>query len=161
MGELTERLIRELKVGTHAALDDLWMAGDLIRRTFQSNYKSGFEEIDREVVSTEEAEDLKNALIAHLRLHPSAGIRVSIVHALSRYPDPNLRQEYVSELHAALSNLRTDAAQIFTCLAALEDAGEEGALHSAGKSSYGIDDVEYNIKKASEYLKLHGIIVPL
>lgn len=160
MGKLTAEIIR--KVNDAKDIDDIkdwiWMAGDLLRRTSSSTFKSGMKEIDDEEVTEVERAELKQALLSALPRNSDLGYVCSLLTALSCTYDRDLLPLWVQYLSEHLWNLKRSNAIVHTALIALHDLDE--LVREIGPNGRSIADVDRNVEDAQKYLLARGIKIP-
>ena len=159
MGELVQRVVRDIDAAK--TFDDIrdwiWIARDLIRKTAQTDYHSGFAEIDAETVSWAERLDLKEAALRALERNSDLLWVGSMLSVLSATGDSDLKMLWIDSLASHLRVLKNANAVVYTVLLALRDLDEpvfEDPLSTC------IIDVERNVSEANQYLKRHGILIP-
>ena len=159
MGEFTQKIIRDIEVAkTYEDISDwIWIAGDLIRKADQTDYPSGFAEIDRETVTSEERQLLKEAVLRALGRNSDPLWVCSMLWVLRKTGDQDLKKLWIDSLATHLSVLKMANVNVFTALLALSEMGEP--VFEGVQSRCSID-IEQNVSEANEYLKLHGILIP-
>ena len=93
--------------------------------TAKAVFKSGFARIDAEIVTAEEGEQLKQALLKALERCADLATQGSILWALIRTQEPDLKPLYVSYLKDALRAMEGSSCIISSCLDGLNDLGED------------------------------------
>jgi hypothetical protein len=158
MGELAQKVIRDIEAArTNEDIGDwIWMAGDLIRKADQADYPSGFEEIDRETVTLEERQLLKEAALRALERNSDPLWVCSMLSVLRKTGDRDMKKLWIDSLATHLSVLKMANVNVFTALLALSEIGEP--VFEGVQSRCSID-IEQNVSEANEYLKLHGILI--
>jgi hypothetical protein len=158
MGELTQRILQ--KIESARDFDDIkdwiWMAGDLLRHAASPGYHSGFEDIDREVVSDDEREAIKQLSLNALTRSPDPMWVGSFLSVLRDANDPDFLPLWIAHLIKYQSQLKQANSIVFTILLALKDLGQPvfEKAHSLCSS-----DVEINVKEADKYLRRHDILI--
>lgn len=155
MGKLAQQKIAHLKTANDREDygDLLWIAGDLISRVSTVGFKSGYEWIDSEEVTTQEVEDIKAALVGCLERTSDVGTRGSIFWALGKSRDPKYLILYQSHLAEHLKQLQEHGHALFQLLIALDNLQEDVfERDSNGTSGQGITEIEKNIRQARRYL---------
>jgi hypothetical protein len=163
MGNLTKSLIERMKSAKTA--EDLegwvWKTSDLLVKSHFKEYHSGFAEIDDEVVSSDERDHLRSALLEALNRNSEPRFVSPIINALARTRDESLKQLYVDYLARYLRQLKDCNGVVYAALLALSELDEPVyERRSDGSSSQGLTDVDKNMRQASRYLEKHQIIVP-
>jgi hypothetical protein len=159
MGQLVTSLIARLKADDPHLRRDLWMISDLLRKAWSQGFHSGFDEVDSEEISSEEAVELREALLdAFHRASDKAESR-PFLDTLAAAHERSVKDELVKELHLTLEMHRVASARLWAALRGLDDVGEK--VFERSESSRGIDCVEMNIRAAERYLRKQGILVPL
>lgn len=159
MGMLVSQTIRNLNNSqTTADLDScVWIVSDLLKKTSQANYFSGFKEIDDEQVTEDERKQLQNALLEALGRNTDPRWIASILSALGSGRDPSLRDLWLRYLAMYLDALKGANAVVYSVLVSLDDLGEPVFQGASSRSSV---DVERNIDFASKYLHARGVTIP-
>jgi hypothetical protein len=159
MGELTARILR--KIDDAKDFDDIkdwiWMAGDLLRLAASPGFHSGFEEIDREVVSDDERKALQEAALTALIRNPEPMWEASFLSVLRDAHDASLLPLWIEYLTKYQSLLKQSNAIVFTILLALKELQEP--IFAKAQSLNSID-VERNLREADLYLLGRGIKTP-
>ncbi len=160
MGKLVEHTLESLdKAKTVNDLQScLWVAGDLLRKFSSSNFRSQFEEIDREAVSELEARQIEQALLNALPRNPDPRWVGQILSGLSCSRDVSLTQLWVNQLAKYLEILKAANGILYTTLAALNELDEP--VFEENQRSRNIMDIEKTVDNASRYLHRRGISVP-
>lgn len=158
MGQLVEEAIDGLTDAgalRENSNDSIWIAGDLLSRFHSNNgFKSGFSHIDAEVVTTEDAERLRQALLHALDECTNPATKGSILWALKNTYDPNLIPMYVSQLEDALRLIEGSCSVINSCLACLSNLGEEVyEKDEDGSTSQSPMEIEKNWRQARKYIE--------
>ena len=159
MGELAQKVIRDIEAAeTYEDISGwIWMAGDLIRKAAQTDYPSGFEEIDRETVTLEERQLLKEAALRALDRNTDPLWVGSMLSVLRKTGDLDLKKLWIESLATHLSVLKMANVNVFTVLLALSEMGEPVFEGVQSRCSM---DIERNVSEANQYLKCHGILIP-
>lgn len=147
------RTVTQLQCG-HAIDSAVADAALLLERA--SGKKTGLEEFDALKVTAKQAEQVKQALLFALGCHPPMGVRGSIVYALSRTADENLKKLYARELLAMKLAMQETSAAMLQALLALEGLGEE--IYPEGTISKSVHEVEMNWRCADRFLKNEEVI---
>jgi hypothetical protein len=163
MGLLAKNVIERMKLAKTA--EDLegwiWKASDLLAKSHSKEYHSGFAEIDDEVVSSDERDQLRSALLEALKRNSDPRFVSQIIDALGRTGDESLKQLYVDYLARHLRQLKDSNGVVYAALLALSEIGESIYERSPdGSSSQGVVYADKNIRQADRYLEKHRIIVP-
>jgi len=159
MSELTERVIAELNKATDAERlsRPAWMASDLIRKSLNSAYSSGFPQIDSEVVTESERQQLRDALLAALKRNDDPRYVSQLLSALASCRDRSLLPLWIDYLAKYVEMMKAASGALYSVLVGL-DAIEEPIF--AGISSRSLMDVERNIQAAQKYLHERGVDIP-
>lgn len=157
MGQLVQQAIEGLKDAValrNNSNDSIWIAGDLLARFHSNNrWKSGFADIDAEVITVEDAEQLKQALLNALEDNEFPAVKGSILYALRKTQDPNLRPLYIAQLEDSLRLIEGSSLIINACLDGLGDIGEDAfEREEDGSTSQSSSDVEKNWRQARKYI---------
>jgi hypothetical protein len=163
MGNLVQKTLEILDVATRPEEYEsvLWVAGDLIQKAAVQNFRSGYDEIDSETVTTKEAEDLKSALARCLSRSTELRVTASILSALGCSRDPKFEQLYQESLATHQRLLKAHNAIVFASLIALDNLGTDVFAREADESSsQGITEVDKNVRQADRYLAKLGILNP-
>ena len=159
MGDLTSRVIQQIDDAN--CFEDIegwiWMAGDLIRKADSPQYHSGFEEIDRETVSSSERQELKQAALNALPRCPDPYYVGSLLNVLGCTCDCDVSPIYVEYLAKYLLMMKASNVVVYSILSALEGIGEAVFL---GLKSRSATDIERNVKEADAFLQKRGIFTP-
>lgn len=139
--------VKELESGSPHG-DSIANAGLLLERA--NGDKTGLDEFDQINVTKKQAEALKQALLFALSCHPPVGIRGSIIWALTRTGDENLKKIYRRELLVMQRTMLETSSSMFQVNLALESLGEQVFPDEANSRS--ALDVELNWKCAERYL---------
>lgn len=160
MAELVKSLIARLRADDPSLRQDLWMISDLLRKAWsRGGYRSCFNEIDSEDISTEEALELREALLdAYHRASKSTDSR-RLLDTLAAANEKSIKDQLLKQLHLALEMHRTASALLWASLRGLDDVGEN--VFEPSEQTLGLNQVEMNIRTADRYLRNHGILVPL
>jgi hypothetical protein len=163
MGIVTESVIERMKLAKTA--EDLegwiWKASDLLAKSHFKEYHSGFAEIDDELVSSDERDQLRSALLEALKRNSDPRFVSPIIDALGRTRDESLKQLYVDYLARHLRQLKDSNGVVYAALLALSEVDESVyERRPDGSSSQGLVNVDKNIRQAHRYLEKHQIIVP-
>jgi hypothetical protein len=135
------------------------MISDLLRKAWSQSFHSGLKEIDSEEISSDEAMELREALLdAFYRASNESDAR-PLLYTLATAHEKSIKEQLVRELHLAFEIQRVAGARLWGALRSLDDVGEK--VFERSESSQGIDYVEMNIRAAERYLRKHGILVPL
>jgi hypothetical protein len=150
------------KIGTAQTYEDLegwiWIAGDFIAKTTFREYNSGFPEIDAVVVSREEGEKLKTALLAALQRSSEPRFVSQILDCLMMTKDSNLKSLYVSYLEQYSRRLKDCNGVVYAALNALSRLGEDVyERNEKGTTSQSLIEIDNNIRQAHRYLANMGI----
>ena len=133
------------------------MVSELLRRAWSREYYSSYEEIDSEIISPEEASDLRQALLdAYYRASgkPDAHHFLDI---LAHGYEASIKEDLVRQLHLALEMQRAVGQLLWDTLRGLDDVGEE--VFEPSEMGRGLALVEMNIEAAGRYLYKRGITV--
>lgn len=134
------------------------MVSDLLRKVWSQGFHSGFEEIDSEEIASDEAVELREALLdAFYRASNESEAR-PLLHTLAAAHEKSIKEQLLRELHLALQMHRVASARLYTALRSLDNVGEE--VFERSESGQGLVHVEMNIRVAERYLHKHGILVP-
>jgi len=160
MGKLVQRTIENLD--NAKTVNDLqsclWVAGDLLRKLSSTNFRSQFEEIDRENVSELEAKQLEQALLNALPRNPDPRWVGQILSGLSSSRDVSLTHLWIDHLAKYLEILKAVNGILYTALTALNDLGEP--VFEESQRSRSITEIEQTVESTSRYLHQRGISVP-
>lgn len=158
MGELTKSIIQRVKAAKTA--EDLegwvWKASDLMAKTSMQEYHSGFAEIDAEVVTPDERDQLRSALLEALNRNSAPNFVSPIIDALGSTHDKSLRPLFVDYLTRYLRQLKDNNYVVYATLLALHDIGE--SVYEKNSSGQSVIEIDKNIRQAHEYLSRQGII---
>ena len=159
MGELTKGILKKIDEAKefNDIKDWIWMAGDLIRHADSPGFHSGFEEIDREVVSSDERNALQKAALAALTRNSDPMWAGSFLSVLRDAHDDALLPLWIEYLARYQSLLKRANGNVFTILLALKELHEPVFVKAQSLCAI---DVERNVKEADEYLSRHGILIP-
>lgn len=163
MGNLAKSVIERMK--SAKTVEDLdgwvWKASDLLAKCHSKEYHSGFAEIDDEVVSPDERDQLQSALLEALNRNSDPRFVSQIIGAIGSARDESLKQLYVDYLARYLQQLKASNGVVYAALLALSEIGEPVyERRQDGTSSQSVIDVDENIRQAHQYLEKHRIIVP-
>jgi hypothetical protein len=163
MGNLAKSVIERMK--SAKTVEDLdgwvWKASDLLAKSHLKEYHSGFAEIDDEMVSPDESDQLRSALLEALNRNSDPRFVSQIIYALGSARDESLKQLYVDYLARYLQQLKGSNSVVHAALLALSEIDEPVYERSSdGTSSQSLIDVDKNIRQAHQYLEKHQIIVP-
>jgi hypothetical protein len=163
MGTLAKSVIERMTLAKTA--EDLegwiWKASDLLAKFHFKEYHSGFAEIDDEVVSSDERDRLRSALLEALKRNSDPRFVSPIIDALGSTRDESLKQLYVDYLARYLRQLKDSNGVVYAALLALSEIEEPVyERRPDGSSSQGLIDVDKNIRQAHKYLEKHKITVP-
>ena len=135
------------------------MVSDLLRKAWAREFHSGFDAIDTEDISPEEALELREALLdAYYRASNKTNSR-RLLETLATANERSIKDELIKELHLSLEMTRAASALLWASLRGLEDVGEN--VFEPAETSLGITCVELNIRAAERYLHNRGILVPI
>ena len=138
--------------------DWIRIAGDYIAKASFTVYNSGYPEIDAMVVSLEEAEELKVALLAALKRSSEPRYVCQILQCLMMTKDSKLKSLYVSYLEQYLRHLKDCNGVVYSTLNALSRLDEDVyERNERGGSSQSLIEVDQNIRQAHRYLTNEGI----
>jgi hypothetical protein len=138
--------------------DWIRIAGDYIAKASFTVYNSGYPEIDAMVVSLEEAEELKVALLAALKRSSEPRYVDQILQCLMTTKDSKLKLLYVSYLEQYLRQLKDCNGVVYSALNALSRLDEDVyERNERGGSSQSLIEVDQNIRQAHRYLTNEGI----
>jgi hypothetical protein len=163
MGTFTQRVIAQLQQTEQAENlhEYIGQAADLLFKTINPNYISGRDDIDSEIVTPAEGEELKQAVAYVVRSHDDPAILTSAFFVLGKSYDRALKDLYIEHLQTSLSRLKQQNRLVFQLLIALDNIREDVfERDEQGRSSQGILDVDTNIRQAQNYLLQHDISVP-
>jgi hypothetical protein len=163
MSDLIEKIVNQIdSASTPADLDGCaWIAGDLLRKANSKNYRSGFEEIDREEVSEADGQRIQNALLGALRRNSETRFVSSILSALSCSTDKSLIPLYQEILAEHMRKLKGSNGVVYSALHGLDALGESVFdTNPEGGSSQCLADVDKTIRQAHKYLQTLGIMDP-
>ena len=159
MSDLAKSFIARLRAGDPTLRGDLWMISDLLRKAWTPEFHSGFDEIDSESISTDEALELREALLDAYHRAPNQTASRRLLDTLATAQETSIRDDLLKELHLALEMHRSARALLWATLRGLDDIGEH--VFDLSESSRGLDTVELNIRAAERYLRNRGILAPL
>lgn len=138
--------------------DWIRIAGDYIAKASFTVCNSGYPEIDAMVVSLEEAEELKVALLAALKRSSEPRYVDQILQCLMTTKDSKLKLLYVSYLEQYLRQLKDCNGVVYSALNALSRLDEDVyERNERGGSSQSLIEVDQNIRQAHRYLTNEGI----
>ena len=163
MSDLVEQTLTRLDsaVSPEDFDDLLWVAADLIRKVSMRNFRAGVDWVDREEVTTADAEHLKSALVRALNRSSDPRLTGSVLFALGCSFDRQYLEVYRRLLAEHLEALKAHNAVVFAALIALDNVGEPVFERNPdGTSSQGLTHVEENVRQAQEYLRTLGIVHP-
>jgi hypothetical protein len=136
------------------------MISELLRKAWsQGGYRSCFDEIDCEDISTEEALELREVLLAAYHRTSNKTDSRRLLDCLAAASEKSITGQLVEELHLALEMHRAASAFLWAALRGLRDVGEN--VFEPSEHTLGLDQVEMNIRAAERYLRNRGILVPL
>lgn len=149
MTESVQEILKKIdQAQTHEDLEGwIWKASDFVAKSSFEVYNSGFPEIDAIVVSHEEGEKLKAALLKALERSSDPRFVGYILDCLIMSHDPVLKSLYVSYLDRYLRQLKDCNHVVYSTLNWL----------SRGGSSQSAIEVDNNIRQAHRYLGSLGI----
>jgi hypothetical protein len=157
MGELAKNIIQRVKTARTA--EDLegwvWKASDLMAKSSMQEYHSGFAEIDAEVVSSDERDQLQSALLEALNRNSEPRFVSQIIDALGSAHDKSLRSLYVDYLVRYLRQLKDNNHIVYAALLALHNIGEP--VYEKDSSGQSLIEIDKNIRQAHGYLSKQGI----
>lgn len=164
MSQLVQEAIAGLKDGEALqtnANDSIWIAHDLLARFHTNNdFQSGFAHIDAENVTTDDAEQLEQALLEALDECVAPAVRSSLLWALKSSGDPNLMPLYLAELESALRLLEVSNSVIYAALDCLNSLGEDVYEAENDVGSQSLLNIEKNRRQARKYIeRLHPTMV--
>ena len=158
MGELAKSVIEKVKTAKTA--EDLegwvWKASDLMAKSSMREYHSGFAEIDAEVVTPDERDQLRSALLEALNRNSAPDFVSPIITALGSAHDKSLRPLYIDYLVRHVRQLKDNNHVVYAALLALHDIGEP--VYENNSSGKSVIEIDKNIRQAHEYLSRQGII---
>jgi hypothetical protein len=163
MGILTQQVIAGLHQGASEGElhEHLRKAADLLVKTANPNYRSGYDDIDTEQVSQVEGEQLKQAVVMIIESSHDPTILTSAFFVLGKSYDAAFKEVYLEHLHASLSRLKQYNGLVFQLLIALDNLREDiFERDEHGQSSQSVLDIEKNVRQAQNYLMRHDIVVP-
>ena len=158
MAELTRSFIARLRADDPTLRKDLWRISDLLRKAWSQEYWSGFEEIDSEEISTEEALELRGALLDAYHRASNKTDSWGLLDTLARAYEESIKDDLVKQLHLALEMQRAASGLLWQTLRGLDDVGEQ--VWEPSENSLGLPYVEMNIRAADRYLQKRRILVP-
>lgn len=101
MAELVRSFVARLRADDPTLRQDLWMVSDLLRKAWSQEFHSGFDEIDSEDVSSDEALELREAVLdAYYRASNKTDSR-RLLDTLAAAHEKAIKDELVKELHLA------------------------------------------------------------
>jgi len=157
--ELFLRVVDDLERCLPGRQESVTWAALLIERS--RGCDTGLSEFDAIVVTAEQAERLKQALLFALQCHPDVVTRGAIAHALGKLRDPLLKKVFVRELLAMSRLILEASSSLFQVQGALEDIGESVFERDPnGGTSQGGYDVEKIWRQAMRYLDQAGLNRP-
>jgi hypothetical protein len=159
MAELVRSFIARLKADDPTLKDDLRMISHLLRKAWSGSVHSGVTEIDAEEISSDEAMELREALLDAFHRASNESDARPLLHALAFAHEKSIQEHLVTELRLALEIHRAASARLWGALLSLDDVGEP--VFDRSELSQSIDYVEMNIRVANRYLRNRGILVPL
>lgn len=159
MGELTARVIDGINNSKESKnfANWIWMAGDLIRKASSPGFHSGFEEIDREEVSDEERQKMREAVLKALPRNDDPLYIGSLLQVLRQTYEKDLIPLWIEYLTKYLNLLNASNGVVWTILLALKEIGEPVFQDVGSLCSI---DVERNVEEAHKYLRQRGINLP-
>jgi hypothetical protein len=153
-------ILRKIETAqTYQDLEEwIWIAGDFIAKTTFGEYHSGFPEVDAVVVSREDGEKLKTALLAALQRSSEPRFVSQILDCLMMTKDSNLKSLYVSYLEQYLHQLKDCNGVVYSALNALSRLGEDVyERNERGGISQSLIEIDKNVRQAHRYLASMGI----
>lgn len=165
MSELIEKVIASLKQETdfEKIEDSICTAADVICRSVNSEYRSGFPEIDSQEISSQQSKALEKALVEVINRSDNVQIKTSAIWALGKSSDPDHKELYIKYLQESLQQLLTYNRAVFETLSTLREIDPEAFIkqgkETAANNSQGATSIERNIRQAHEYLLEHNIYV--
>lgn len=163
MAELVKKTINCLLNESDVAKiqDNIIIAGDLLARSVSVHNNSGFPQIDAEIVTKEEGEQIKQALLDVLSRHSNTEITNGVIWALRKGYDPSYKDLYLKHLKESLEMLMVYNSIMCQSLLALGDIDPDVFEWDLdGTTTQGMMDVDKNIRQARKYLRKHNIVVP-
>jgi hypothetical protein len=160
MSELASQILEKIEAAKE--YEDIkywiWMACELIRRGVNPDYQGGLEETDREIVTENEAKELKEAALRALPRNSDPYWIGSFLSMLRYTCDADLKPLWIEYLERHLGLLKRSNAIVHTVLIALWEMDEIDRQAPGGGRS--MADVDLNIAEAQDYLQKHEIKVP-
>lgn len=165
MSELIEKVVASLKQDTdfEQMEDCICTAADVICRSVNSEYRSGFPEIDSQEITSEESKALEKALVEIVNRSDDVQIKTSAIWALGKSNDPNYKELYIQYLKESLQKLLIYNRAIFETLSTLRQIDPDPFIkqekEAAANNSQESTTIDKEIREAHEYLLNHNIYV--
>ena len=165
MSELIEKVIASLQEETdfEKIEDSICTAADIICRSVNTEYRSGFPEIDSQEITSEESKLLANALVDAIDRSDNVQIKTSAIWALGKSNDPTYQELYIKYLQESLQKLLIYNRAVFETLSTLREIDRDAFIkqekEASANNSQDVTSIDNNIRQAHEYLLKHNIYV--
>lgn len=165
MSELIEKVVNSLKQDTdfETLEDSICTAADVLCRSVNKDYRSGFPEIDSQEISAEEIKELEEALIDIFNRSDKVQIKTSAIWALGKSHSPKHKELYIKYLQESLQKLLVYNKAVFETLSTLRQIDPEPFIkqekEAAANNAQEATTVDKEIREAHEYLLKHDIYV--
>ena len=158
MGELTQRVTRQLQAGGEEARAALLDASELLRKAWNSGFRPAFDYLEAEDVTPDEANELRHALQQYCERETSAPHRRMGLSALAKQGEQYVVDDLARELHILLEAQTGLNRDLYQLLLALENVGEQ--VYPEGERGSSVTEVQRNTDAARAYLARRGTMVP-
>jgi len=157
MGELVQEALdglQDLEALQENGNDSIWIAGDLLSRFHSNNrFTSGYPHIDAEIVTAQDAAQLKQALLQALEQCASPATKGSILWALKNTYDETLKPIYVAQLEDALHQIEGTSILLQAGLDCLRNLGEPVSEREGDGTSPTMTETAKDWQRARRYIE--------
>ncbi|MGF1487853.1 MAG: hypothetical protein ACFBSE_12250 [Prochloraceae cyanobacterium] len=165
MSELIEKVVASLEQDAdfEQIEDSICTAADVLCRSVNNEYRSGFPEIDSQEIGSEESQALEQALVELINRSNDVRIKTSAIWALGKSNNPHYKDIYVEYLKESLQQLLVYNKAVFETLSTLRQIDPETFIkqekEDAANNSQEATTVDKEIRQAHQYLLAQNIYV--